>query len=193
MGNNLLIVGAGIYAIVAMEIAESLGSFDKIDFVDDKANQTPNGISVIGTALDMPKLSTEYQNCIVAIGNSDVRLSLIKKIENETNCKIISLISLKAYVAPSAKIAKGCVIEPMAVVHSLCKLGTSCLVSVGAVVNHAGVLGAGCHADCNSTVLGNKTVPAHTKICCGEVFGKNPIPTMPVPADCKLYGFSEVM
>lgn len=193
MENNLLIVGAGIYALVAMEIAESLGSFGKIDFIDDYVNQTPNGIAVIGKTSDISKLSKEYQNSIVAIGNPDVRLALIKKIENETNCKIVSLVSPRAYVAPSAQIAKGCVVEPMAVVHSLCKLGSGCLVSAGAVVNHASVLCDGCHVDCHSTVLGNTTVPAKTKICSGKVFGKNPIPTTPVSIDGKLYSFDEVM
>lgn len=193
MENNLLIVGAGIYALVAMEIARSLGSFDKIDFIDDNATRTLDGMAVIGTTSDILKLSKEYQSCIVAIGNPDVRLSLIKIIENETNCKIISLISPRAYIAPSAKIAKGCVIEPMAVVHSLCKLGIGCLVSAGAVVNHASVLCNGCHADCNSTVLGNTTVPAKTKICSGEVFGKKTTPTTPVSVDGKLYNFDEVM
>lgn len=193
MGNNLLIVGAGMYALVAMEIAAIMGTFDKIDFMDDHAKQAPNGIAVIGTTSDISKLSKEYQNCIVAIGNPEVRLSLIGKIEKETNCKMISLISPRAYVAPSAKIEKGCVIEPMAVVHSLYKLGTGCLVSAGAVVNHASVLCNGCHADCNSTVPGNTTVPAKTKICSGEVFGKNSVPTAPVPVDGKLYSFDEVM
>lgn len=173
MENNLLIVGAGIYAIVVMEIAESLGRFDKIDFIDDHATQTPNGMAVIGTTLDIHRLSKEYQNCIVAIGNPDVRLALIKKIDNETNCKIMSLISPRAYVSHSAKIAKGCIIEPMSVIHSMCKLGIGCIVSAGAVVNHAGVLCDVCHADCNSTVLANTTVPTKTKICSGEVFGKN--------------------
>lgn len=172
MENNLLVVGAGHYALVAMEIAMSLGSFDKIDFIDDHTSQLPNGIAVIGTMSDISKLSKEYQNCIVAIGNPNVRLSLINRIENGTNCKMLSLISPRAYVAPSAQIAKGCIIEPMSVVHSLCKLGIGCLISAGAVVNHASVLCDGCHADCNSTVLGNTTVPTMTKICSGEVFGK---------------------
>lgn len=171
MGNNLLIVGAGIYAIVAAEIAESLGCFDKIGFIDDNATRTPIGIAVIGTTSDILKLSTEYRSCIVAIGNPDVRLQLIKKIEDETNCKVISLISPRAYVAPSAKIEKGCIVEPMSVIHSLCRLGIGCLISSGAVANHASVLCDGCHADCNSTVLGNETVPAKTKIYSGEVFG----------------------
>lgn len=193
MGNNLLIVGAGIYALVAMEIAESIGCFDKIDFIDDNANQTPNGISVIGTTADIVELSKDYQNCIVAIGNPNVRLSLIEKIEKETSCKIISLISPRAYIAPSAQIEKGCVVEPMAVVHSMCRVGVGCLISAGAVVNHASVLGDGCHIDCKATVLGNKSVPAKTKVHIGEVFKGQQMPTTPKVIDGKTYNFDEVM
>lgn len=178
MGNNLLVVGAGIYALVAKEIAESMGCFDNIDFIDDNANQTPNGIAVIGTTTDIVKLSKDYPNCVVAIGNPDVRLSLIERMERETDCNIVTLISPKAYIAPSAKIGKGSVIEPLAAVHTMCNVGIGCLISAGAVINHASALGDGCHADCNSTVLGNKTVPAKTKICSGVVFGENSILTM---------------
>lgn len=192
MGNNLLIVGAGIYSIVALEIAESLTRFDKIDFVDDNASQAPNGMAVIGTVSDIPRLSKEYQNCIVAIGDPDSRLSLIKKVENETDCKIVSLISPRAYVAPSAKIKKGCIVEPMAVVHSMCDIGLGCLVSAGAVVNYASALCDGCHADCNSTVPGGKTVPAKTKLCSGAVFGESSTPVTPVPSGGKLYRSNEV-
>ena len=35
MNRNLLIVGAGIYGVVAYEIAADMGRFEKIDFVDD--------------------------------------------------------------------------------------------------------------------------------------------------------------
>ena len=35
MNRNLLIVGAGIYGVVASEIVADMGCFDKIDFDDD--------------------------------------------------------------------------------------------------------------------------------------------------------------
>lgn len=44
MNNNLLIVGAGIYSVVAREIAEDMGCFDKIGHVDDSRSETPDGI-----------------------------------------------------------------------------------------------------------------------------------------------------
>ena len=42
MNKNLLIIGAGALGIVAKEIAESMGIFEKIAFVDDEYETTPN-------------------------------------------------------------------------------------------------------------------------------------------------------
>ena len=47
MNKNLLIVGAGLYALVASEIAMDIGCFEKIAFIDDARTTTPNGITVI--------------------------------------------------------------------------------------------------------------------------------------------------
>jgi len=41
LNKNLLIVGAGIYSVVAFEIATEMGCFDKIDFIDDTKKATP--------------------------------------------------------------------------------------------------------------------------------------------------------
>ena len=118
MNRNLLIVGAGIYGVVAMEIAESMKSFDKIAFVDDNAKTTPNGIEVVGTTTDIDSLVCEYNNVVVAIGNPEVRLNLIRKFEVETPCRIVTLVSPHAYISPSAQVMKGSIIEPKAVIHA---------------------------------------------------------------------------
>ena len=52
MNKNLLIVGASTYAVAASEIAVNMGCFEKIDFVDNERNSTPNGIEVVGTTRD---------------------------------------------------------------------------------------------------------------------------------------------
>ncbi len=171
--NNLIIVGAGIYSLVAKEVAESMNCFDKISFIDDMCAEAPDGTKVIGTCADIVKLSEEYGNVIVAIGNPKVRLSLIEKIEAETPCRIATLISPHAYVSPSAKVMEGSVVEPMAVVHAGCVISRGCLISAGAVINHGGVCRNGVHIDCNATVAGNTVVPEGTKVCFNEVFKQN--------------------
>lgn len=175
MNNNLLIIGAGIYGVVAKEIAESMTCFGKIAFVDDAKKATPNGIEVVGTCADLRYLVCAYSNIVVAIGNPEIRLSLLQKIKEETSYRIVSLVSPYAYIAPSAQIKKGSIIEPLAVIHTGCVIGTGCIISAGAVVNHASMCADGVHVDCNATVAGNTFVPACTKVCSGTFFKKDPI------------------
>lgn len=170
MNKNLLIIGAGTYGVVASEIAADKGCFEKIDFVDDERKTTPNGIDVVGTTQDIDELAIQYSNIIVAIGNPEVRLSLLNRIKEETPYRIVSLVSPKAYVSPSAQIMSGCIIEPMAVVHTGCVICPGCIISAGAIVNHATMCSDGVHVDCNATVEGYCLVPAGTKICSGEVY-----------------------
>ncbi len=166
----MLIVGASTYAVVASEIAADMDCFEKIDFVDDKRKTTPHGIKVIGTTHELDELATRYSNVIVAIGNPEVRLSLLRRIKEKTPYRIVSLVSPKAYVSKSAQVMSGCIVEPMAVVHSGCVIGTGCILSAGSVVNHAATCCDGVHVDCNATVEGYSLVPAGTKIGSGEVY-----------------------
>lgn len=170
MNKNLLIVGASTYGVVASEIAADMRCFEKIDFVDDKRKTTPTGIEVVGTTRDIDELSLEYKNIIVAIGNAEVRLSLLTRIKEETPYRIVSLVSPKAYVSVSSQIMSGCIVEPMAVVHAGSVIAEGCIISAGAVINHASMCCNGVHVDCNATVEGYCMVPAGTKICSGEVY-----------------------
>ena len=170
MNRNLLIVGAGTYAMVASEIATDMGCFEKIDFVDDSRKTTPGGYEVVGTTQQLNMLSSLYSNIVVAIGNPAVRLSLLDKIKKELSYNIVALISPRAYVSPFARIMGGCIIEPMAVVHTSCIIEEGCIISAGAVVNHASVCCEGVHVDCNATVVGYAKVPPRMKIESGSVF-----------------------
>lgn len=194
MNKNLLIIGGGIYAVLASEIAADMGCFKKIDFVDDEKKTTSNGMEVVGKIQDIERLAAEYSNIIVAIGNPQVRLSLLNRIKEEPSYRIVSLVSPKAYISPSAQIMDGCVVEPMAVIHTNCVIGFGCIISAGAVVNHAAMCCAGVHVDCNATVEGYCTVPIGTKICSGEVYQrKEIIKTPPKEIDGLEYTFESGM
>lgn len=175
MNENLLIVGAGIYSMVARDIAIEMNCFEKIDFVDDEKEQTPDGNKVIGKISDLENLSVEYSNIIIAIGNPKIRMSLIKRIEEEMPYRIVVLASPRAYIAPSVQIGKGSVIEPMAVIHAGSVLQEGCFISAGAVVNHGSMCASGVHVDCNAVVAGGTLVPACTKVESCTVFRKEKI------------------
>lgn len=170
MNGNLLIVGAGSYALVAAEIAANMGCFEKIAFVDDTVKTLKNGIPVVGTTQDLACWTEEYSYIVVAIGNPEVRLALLDKIKKETAYQIPSLVSPRAYISPSARVKRGCIIEPMAVIQSGSVLEEGCIISAGAVVNHESTCCRGVHVDCNGTVAAYVNVPVGTKICSGEVY-----------------------
>ena len=164
MKQNLLIVGAGIYGLIAKDIAVDMACFDKIGFIDDNAKTAMDGSAVLGTVADMNTLQQQYDAVVVAIGNPEVRLKILAYVEANTSYKTVSLIAPQAFVSSAASVAPGCIVEPMAVVHARSVLETGAVVSAGAVVNHGGHLLPGAHADCNATVAGFATVAANTKV-----------------------------
>mgnify|MGYP005804002837 CR=1 FL=1 len=160
---DLLILGAGQYGAVVKEIAQAMGCFDKISFLDDNS-----GTKAIGRLSELERFSGEYEYAIPAIGDADVRLSLLERAEKAAY-KIPIIISPKAYVSPSAQMGKGTVIEPLAGVHANAEIGIAAYISMGAVVNHNAVVGDGCHVDNNAVVMSGAEVPSRIKVEPGAV------------------------
>lgn len=157
---KLLIIGAGQYGMVAKEIAESMRCFGCINFVDDASS------IAVGKLSDIENLIQEYDSAVVAIGNSALRLNLIKRL-CEIGYEVPALIHEKAYVSPSAKIGMGCFIEPLAVIHTAVRVGNGTIISAGVILNHNSIVHEGCHINCGSVV------PARVEIMAGTQTGYN--------------------
>ena len=159
---NLLILGAGQYGMVAKEIAESMRKYDHIDFLDD------NNPVAVGKLGDFENLSNVYDSAVVAIGNSDFRLKLIEELRNR-GYNIPCLIHERAYVSPSAKIGMGSFIEPMTVVHTEVVVETGCIISAGVIINHNSTIHKGCHINCGCVVKARAVIDAKTRTGYNEV------------------------
>ncbi len=154
---RLLILGAGQYGFAAKEVAESMGIFTQIDFLDDY-----NEIA-IGRLEDLEK--TEYDIAFVAIGNPVVRAQWLRKIR-----KIATLIHPMAVVSPSAVIGEGCIVEPGAVISTGVKIGKGTIVMANAVVGHNATVGDFCQLKYNCTIPENDVVSDQTKVDCNVIY-----------------------
>lgn len=163
MNKNLLILGAGQYGMVAKEIAEDMGCFEKIAFLDDKSELAIDKLECY------EKYSQEYSHAIVAIENADLRLEYIKKLE-ESLFKIAILVSPRAYVSPSAQLMKGTIIEPMAVVSANSLVAIGVIVCAGAIVDHNAAVGDGCLLQCGSVVSSGNAMKMKNTLEYNEVF-----------------------
>jgi UDP-N-acetylbacillosamine N-acetyltransferase len=160
---NLLIFGAGQYGIIAKETAEAVKCFDKIAFLDDKSENS------VGKFDEYENFVTEYNYAFVAVGNSELRLKWIQKLE-EACYRVAILVHSRAYVSPSAQLQKGCIVEPNAVIQANSALSIGVIISAGAIVNHDCFVGDVCHIDVGAIVQSNSVVKAHTHVKAGTVF-----------------------
>ncbi len=154
---RLLILGAGQYGFVAKEVAEAIGIFTQIDFLDDHSE------IAIGKLEDLEK--AEYDTAFVAIGNPVVRAQWLQRIS-----KIATLIHPRAVVSPSAVISEGCIIEAGAVISTDVKIRKGTIVMSNAVVGHNATIGDCCQLKYNCTIPENCVVPEQTKVDCNVVF-----------------------
>lgn len=154
---RLLILGAGQYGLVAKEVAEAMGCFAKIDFLDDHSD------IAIGKLSDIDNIT--YDTAFVAIGNPAVRSQYLDQIE-----KAATLIHPRAFISPSAKIGEGCIIEAGAVISTDAKIGKGTIVMANAVVGHNATVGECCQLKYNCTIPENYVVLDSTKVDCNIVF-----------------------
>lgn len=160
---NLLILGAGQFGRMTQEIAESVGIFGKIDFLDD------NGDRAVGKLRDYERLFGEYVAAVVAVGAAAFRTEWLARLE-AAGFELPAIVSPDAYVAPSARLGAGVIVEPSATIQSRATVGRGSIVSSGAVLRHDAVVGECCHCDCNSVVASGASVPSATKLEIGEIF-----------------------
>lgn len=157
-----MIFGAGQYGQIVYETAEAMECFGRIDFLDD------HNPMAVGCLNDYLKLREQYECVFVAIGDPCIRLKWLEKAE-KAGYDLVTLIHPKAYVSKTATLAKGCIVEPMAVIQAGAVVETGGLLCAGCVVNHNSVLKQGCQIDCNAVVPARGVVPEMTKIPCGTV------------------------
>ena len=160
---NLLILGAGGYGQVVKELAEDTGKFDKVDFLDD------NSPLAIGKISESKKFLKDFPFAIIAIGNPEIRQKLYKEIE-KIGFEIVSIISDKSYISSSAKIGKGCVIEPFATVSANSAIGNGVFLCAGSAVGHNAVVNDFCQIDYNGVASVGAVLPSNTKIIAGSAY-----------------------
>lgn len=128
---TLIIIGAGGHGKVCAEIAELSGKYSEIYFLDDnEAVDTCLKYKVIGKISDIDKYSSEL--FFVAIGNNDYR----KKIIEEYNLNLVTLIHPSAIVSKYCIIEPGCVVMANSVLNADVTIGKGCIINTAATIDH---------------------------------------------------------
>lgn len=165
---NLLILGAGGHGQVVAELAEELGQYGSIAFLDDAPTKSVNGFpwSILGPISELARYRTDFAIAFVAVGDSKRRLQLLSLAESG-GYAVATLVHAAASVSRRAELEVGTVVCAGAVVQVNARLGRGCIVNTCASVDHGCILGAGVHVCPGAHLAGSVVVGEHTWIGIG--------------------------
>jgi sugar O-acyltransferase (sialic acid O-acetyltransferase NeuD family) len=145
---GLYVAGTGSFALEIVEYARASGHdvAGLLELVDS---------SRVGSKLlGLPVFGPEEARGAAAIGLGGDRLALWARLA-EHGWAAASIVHSGAHVSPSARLAKGVVIGPGAVVGAAVEIGPQALVARGVLVGHHASIGAGAVLNPGVNVGGN--------------------------------------
>lgn len=161
---RVLVYGAGGFACTVIELLSACGH-DPAGLVDDIRQDA----DILGNlqAVIRSHPPSEY-GIALAIGYNN----LIGRWAAWMQARLAgyeapALIHPRAYVAPSARVAAGCMVMAGALVDVRANVGEATVLWPGVCVSHDTTIGANCFLSPNSTVCGNVSLGANSFVGAG--------------------------
>ena len=169
---KLLILGAGGYGKTIADIAQQLGCYDKIAFLDDAKANTPR---VLGKCDEFLFFADETTEIYPAFGNNETRMSWIRRLM-EQGIHVPVLVHPSAYVSPTATLFSGVTVLPKAVLNTGVIVKTGCIINIGVLIDHDVVMEEGSHLAPGAIVKAENRIPPYSKVDSGTVIENRQYP-----------------
>ncbi|MFD1179408.1 acetyltransferase [Paenibacillus puldeungensis] len=156
---KIIIIGGGGHAKVVIDILQSMETYDIVGFTDnDDQHLSLCGIPYLGNDAILPALLEKgITKFCVAIGDNRLRKKLFHNLVT-SGFKPASAISPFAYVSHHAKIGRGVVILPGAVVNSCATIEDNVIINTLSGVDHDCIIYSHAHIAPGASLTGNVTV-----------------------------------
>ena len=175
---DLIIIGAGGHGRVIADIAQKLGVYNTIAFLDDGAAKASMGLPIIGKIADIEKY-VKATDVFVAIGNSTVRGEFIERLL-AMGANIPTLIHPSAVIGACVEIGAGTAIMAGAVINPCSKLGKGVILNSCSSIDHDCIIGDYCHIAVGVHVAGTVTLGDKVWLGAGATIKNN----VSICADC---------
>lgn len=178
---NLIIMGAGGHGRVVADIAQKLGVYQSIAFLEDRDVETSMGFPVLGRLDEVDKY-IDNSDIFVALGNSQLREEIMEKLLT-MGATIPTLIHPSAIIGACVEIGTGTAIMAGVVINPCVTIGKGVIVNTCASIDHDCVVGEYCHIAVGVRLAGTvrleprvwlgagSTVKNNVTICAGCTIG----------------------
>ena len=175
---DLVIIGAGGHGRVIADIAQKLGVYENICFLDDSDLKETMGLPVVGKTADAIKYVSKA-DIFVAIGNSVVRGKFIENLLS-MGANVPTLIHPSAVIGACVEIGLGTAVMAGAVINPCSKLGKGVILNTCSSVDHDCIIGDYCHIAVGVHIAGTVNIGDNVCVGAGAVIKNN----VKVCADC---------
>jgi sugar O-acyltransferase (sialic acid O-acetyltransferase NeuD family) len=137
----ILVYGGGGHGKALIELLRALHSYHIVAVIDDgmPVGQEILGVPVRGGAEVLSDLYAQgvrlAVNAVGGIGNLDIRLKVFKRLAG-AGFTCPTLVHPSAVIEPSARLAAGVQVMPLAYVGSEADIGYGAIINTGAIVSH---------------------------------------------------------
>jgi sugar O-acyltransferase (sialic acid O-acetyltransferase NeuD family) len=165
----LLLLGDGRFAVETLEIAEAVGGFTPLGFVNSLTRPGP-GATIEGLPVfwvdDVPFGPAECELACTIVSTG--RLSFIDLMRLR-GYRFASLVHPFSNVSRRAHIGSGCIVNAGAVIGSNAVLGDYTIVNRGALIGHDDQIGNCCTVGPGANIAGNVEIGDGTFVAQGAV------------------------
>ncbi len=168
---ELIIIGAGGHGRVIADIAQKLGVYKKISFLNDGNDEESMGLPIIGKTEEVEKY-VKTADIFVAIGDSEVRGSFIEKLLS-MGANLPTLIHPSAIIGACVEIGEGTAIMAGAVINPCAKLGKGVILNTCSSVDHDCIIGDYCHIAVGVHIAGTVTLGDRVWVGAGATIKNN--------------------
>lgn len=128
--------------------------YERVAFIDDAVQDVDEPFEIVGRISDIQRLSPEWPDMIVGIGNNDARVALGRAVVG-CGARHVSIVHPAATVSRGAQIGAGVFIAAGAVVNIGAIVGDTAIINTAASVDHDCRIGEGVHVSPGARLAGN--------------------------------------
>ena len=168
---DLIIIGAGGHGRVVADIAQKLGTYETISFLDDGNAKETMGLPIVGKTSDVEKY-IDTADVFVAIGNNKVRGDFVERLL-ALGASVPTLIHPSADIGTCVEIGAGTAIMAGTVINPCSKLGKGVIVNTCSSIDHDCEVGDYCHISVGAHIAGTVTIGTHSWLGIGAIVRNN--------------------
>lgn len=148
------IYGCGGAGRESKEIAELIGDWEELVFIDDAfSNDFFKGIR----RLNHDEFVSEYSNAdaeiVISLGEPELKVKIYEKLDRE-GYHFANLIHPSATISPSSKLGQGLILKPHALISSDAVVGNNVSIEENGIVGHDSVVEDHCQISANVVIAG---------------------------------------